>query len=175
MPEIKNEPRTRKNPLITALREQMEHRALWLYLLTDEAKKAGIDPAAFAPSAIARNGIFSGNNLLKKAGTDSLKGLQKATFHYFARLIFDMEILDCTDDRLDIDFHYCPLLEAWQKQGCDAETCGKLCDWAMCGDHEIAKQFGALLHLESAIAHGSDACRLRFRKESAKVSDLTDQ
>ena len=35
---IRNEPRI-KNPLIAAIREQLEHRALWMYLLTDEAKK----------------------------------------------------------------------------------------------------------------------------------------
>lgn len=39
---IKNEPRI-KNPLIVAIREQLEHRALWMYLLCDEAKKKGLD------------------------------------------------------------------------------------------------------------------------------------
>jgi hypothetical protein len=34
---IANEPRI-KNPLIKAVREQLEHRALWTYLLLDERK-----------------------------------------------------------------------------------------------------------------------------------------
>ena len=38
---IKNEPKI-KNPLIVAIREQLEHRALWMYLLCDEAKKKGL-------------------------------------------------------------------------------------------------------------------------------------
>lgn len=29
-------------PLIVAIREQLEHRALWLYLLCDEAAKKGL-------------------------------------------------------------------------------------------------------------------------------------
>lgn len=33
---IKNEPKI-KNPLIAAIREQLEHRALWMYLLCDHA------------------------------------------------------------------------------------------------------------------------------------------
>ena len=33
---IVNEPKL-KNPLLMAIREQLEHRALWMYLLCDEA------------------------------------------------------------------------------------------------------------------------------------------
>ena len=42
--KVVNEPRI-KNPLIKAIRELLEHRALWLYLLTDEAAKAGCSRA----------------------------------------------------------------------------------------------------------------------------------
>ena len=50
---IKNEPKI-KNPLIVAIREQLEHRALWMYLLCDEAKKKGLDSKEYAPDAIRR-------------------------------------------------------------------------------------------------------------------------
>lgn len=43
MSKIKNEPKI-KNKIIAAVREQLEHRALWLYLLRDEAGKRGLDP-----------------------------------------------------------------------------------------------------------------------------------
>ena len=43
---IKNEPKI-KNPLIVAIREQLEHRALWMYLLCDEAKKKGLNPEEY--------------------------------------------------------------------------------------------------------------------------------
>ena len=52
---IKNEPKI-KNPLIVAIREQLEHRALWMYLLCDEAKKKGLDSKEYAPDAIRRCG-----------------------------------------------------------------------------------------------------------------------
>ena len=43
---IKNEPKI-KNPLIVAIREQLEHRALWMYLLVDEARKKGAKVVEF--------------------------------------------------------------------------------------------------------------------------------
>lgn len=55
MSNIKNEPRI-KNPIVVAVREQLEHRALWMYLLCDEAKKKGLAPEQYAPDAIRRCG-----------------------------------------------------------------------------------------------------------------------
>ena len=117
MSNIKNEPKI-KNPLIVAIREQLEHRALWMYLLCDEAKKKGLEPQDYAPAAIKRCGLYQGANLRKKAGGGaSLKGLKKTLFTKPAQWVFEMDIKNCDDDHLDIDFHYCPLVKAWQKQG----------------------------------------------------------
>lgn len=158
---IKNEPRI-KNPLIVAVREQLEHRALWMYLLCDEAKKKGLDPAEFAPDAIMRCGLFQGGNLVKKGGTSSLKGLKKTLFTKAAQWVFEMDILRCDDDHLDIDFHYCPLVKAWQKQGCSDEEISVLCDYAMCGDRGIGKSYGVELDLPATIARGDDVCKIRY-------------
>ncbi|NLW69914.1 MAG: L-2-amino-thiazoline-4-carboxylic acid hydrolase [Eubacteriaceae bacterium] len=161
---IKNEAKI-KNPLIVAVREQLEHRALWMYLLCDEAEKKGLKPEEFAPQAIKRCGIYQGGLLRQKAGgADSLKGLKKTLFTKAAQWVFEMDIKKCTDDELDIDFHYCPLVKAWQKQGCSDEQIKKLCDNAMCGDRGIAESFGCKLLLESTIAEGSDICKIRFRR-----------
>ena len=50
---IVNEPKL-KNPLLVAIREQLEHRALWMYLLCDDAKKKRLEPEVYAPAAIKR-------------------------------------------------------------------------------------------------------------------------
>jgi hypothetical protein len=165
MSQIKNEPGN-KNPLIRALREQLEHRALWMYLLTDEAKKKGLAAEDYAPEAIRRCGLYQGSLLVEKAGTNSLKGLKKVLFSLVAQWVFEMKILRSDDDHLDIDFHYCPLVKAWQKQGCSDEEIAKLCDYAMCGDGGIAEQFGCELDLQKAIAHGDEACWIRFSRKS---------
>lgn len=152
-----------KNPLIRSIRELLEHRALWMYLLCDEAKKKGLPPEEYAPEAIKRCGIYQGAELRKKAGGgDSLKGLKKALFSKFAQWVFEMDIKRCTDDNLDIDFHYCPLVKAWQKQGCSDEEIELLCDHAMCGDRGIAESFGCTLQLHKTIAKGDEICEIRF-------------
>ena len=152
-----------KNPLIRSIRELLEHRALWMYLLCDEAKKKGLPPEEYAPEAIKRCGIYQGAELRKKAGGgDYLKGLKKTLFSKFAQWVFEMDIKRCTDDNLDIDFHYCPLVKAWQKQGCSDEEIELLCDHAMCGDRGIAESFGCTLQLHKTIAKGDEICEIRF-------------
>ena len=79
MSKIVNEARI-KNKLIVRIRELLEHRAFWLYLLVDEAEKRGLDPEEFASAAITRCGISQGTDLQKKSGTKSLKGLRKTLF-----------------------------------------------------------------------------------------------
>ena len=77
MSKVKNEPKI-KNPLIVAIREQLEHRALWMYLLCDEAKKKGLSPEEYTPAAIKRCGLYQGANLrAKSGGGESLKGLKR--------------------------------------------------------------------------------------------------
>lgn len=154
-----------KNPLIVGIRAQLEHRALWMYLLVDEARKKGLPAEDFAPDAIRRCGLYQGGLLAEKAGTQSLKGLKKTLFSKLAQFVFEMKILRVEDDHLDINFHYCPLVAAWQKQGCSDEEIGKLCDYAMCGDAGIAEKFGCKLDLQKAIAHGDEACWIRFSRE----------
>ena len=127
MSNVKNEPKY-KNGLLQAIRAQLEHRAFWLYLLCDEAKKRGLDPKDFGSDAIKRCGLSQGADLVKKGGTDSLVGLRKTLFTKPAQLVFEMKILESTDDKLSIDFHYCPLVKAWQNAGCSDEEIAMLCD-----------------------------------------------
>lgn len=76
MTEIINEPKI-QNPLIVKFRELLNHRAFWLYLLTDEAEKRGLNPKGFASAAITKCGISQENGLVKKGGAKSLRGLKK--------------------------------------------------------------------------------------------------
>lgn len=153
------------NPLVKAVRETLEHRALWLYLLCDEADKKDLKWEDFAPLATKRCGVFQGEQLVKKGGTNSLKGLKKTLFTLPAQWMFEMKIINCTDDELSIDFHYCPLVKAWQRQGCTDEQILRLCDIAMCGDRGIAESYGAVLELPQTIAGGAPTCAIRFKRK----------
>jgi hypothetical protein len=163
MSNIKNYPKN-KNKIIKAIRGLLEHRATWLYLLLDEAEKRGIKTEEFAKAAIMKCGCFQGDKLTADAGTKSLKGLKKKLFTLPARIVFEMKILACTDDKLDIDFHYCPLVAAWQTQGATDEQIAKLCDIAMHGDRGIASSFGCELELGETIAKGYNKCEIRFKR-----------
>ena len=167
MSKVVNEAKI-KNPLIVAVREQLEHRATWLYLLCDEASKRGLDPKDFGSAAVKRCGLMQGKGLVEKGKTDSLVGLRKTLFTKPAQWVFEMKIKRCTDDELFIDFHYCPLVKAWQKQGCTDEEICQLCDHAMCGDRGIAESFGCELELPATIARGDDICKIRFKRKVSK-------
>ena len=123
-------------------------------------------PTDFASAAISRCGISQGTDLVKQGGTKSLKGLKKALFTKAARWGFEMDVVESTDNTLYLDFHYCPLVKAWQKAGCSDAEIARLCDIAMCGDHGIGKCFDARLELPKAIAKGDDVCALRYIKSS---------
>ncbi len=170
MSNIRNEPK-HKGKLIQAVRATLEHRAAWLYLLLDEAEKRGIDTEDFARAAILRCGCFQGGQLVAGAGTRSLKGLKKTLFTLPARMVFEMKILACTDDRLEIDFHHCPLVAAWQSYGASDERIAKLCDIAMQGDRGIAESFGCELELGETIAKGHGKCEIRFRRKKTGKGD----
>ena len=164
MSKVVNEPKL-KNGLLQAIRAQLEHRAFWLYLLCDEAGKRGLDWKDFGSAAIRRCGLSQGADLVKKGGTDSLKGLKKTLFTKAAQWVFEMDVKRVDDDHLDIDFHYCPLVKAWQKAGCTDDEIATLCDIAMCGDHGIGDRYGAILELPKCIAKGDDICALRYSKK----------
>ena len=169
MSNIKNNPK-HNNKLIKAIRGMLEHRATWLYLLLDEAEKRGISTEDFAKAAVMRCGCFQGDQLTAAVATKSLQGLKKTLFTLPARMVFEMKILDCTDDRLDIDFHYCPLVAAWQAQGVADEQIARLCDIAMQGDRGIAKSFGCELELGETIAKGNSKCEIRFKRLKKQLS-----
>ncbi|MBQ8228579.1 MAG: L-2-amino-thiazoline-4-carboxylic acid hydrolase [Clostridia bacterium] len=164
MSKIKNEPKI-KNPLLQAVRGQLEQRAQWLYLLCDEAGKRGLEWEEFAPDAIKRCGLNQGKDLVKKGKTDSLKGLKRTLFNPPAQLVFEMKIRKSTDDELNIDFGYCPLVKGWQKMGCSDEEIARLCDIAMCGDRGIGECYGSVLDLPECIAKGDSICKLRYHKK----------
>lgn len=125
--------------LLTAIRDQLGHRAMGIALLAEEAEKKGWKPEEYAGEAIRRCGCIQGCKLVKKGvGTTGLKGLKRALFTLPAQFVFEMKILESTDDKLSIDFHYCPLVGAWQKMGLSDQRIAQLCDIGMDGDRAIA-------------------------------------
>lgn len=154
---------------ISKIRGMFEHRAEWLYLLLDEARKRGLEWELFAPDAVFRCGRFHGEELVRSGtGGEGLLALRKRLFKGIGKRVFEMKVQKSDERELTVDFHYCPLVSAWQKQGASYEEIGRLCDIAMRGDAGIAQSFGARLELGEVIAKGGRVCRVSFLRDVAK-------
>jgi len=147
-----------------ANRAQMEHRATWMGLIYDEMVKAGIDGESIIRRAIKRCGHIHGENIKKRCEGESCADFRKAFLSDVTIKTFDMRPVNAEKDSLSVDFHYCPLVSAWQKLGFDDKTCGLLCDMAMEGDRGIAEVMGLNFNLIQTIAQGCPDCKLHFKK-----------
>lgn len=83
-----------------------------------------------------------------------------------AKSVFEMETIEKDEDTLSIDFHYCPLVEAWKKLGLPQDEISALCDIAMDGDRGIIEGLGCLkFDLPKTIANGDDVCQIRISRK----------
>jgi hypothetical protein len=155
---IVNKPSSTGDPRVEDLRGAIEHRAAWFFLLIDEARKKGLD-LSFAHDAIFRCGCFHGDGKFPK--TDDLRVFGKAFANDNVVKIFEMDVQENTKDRFYVEFHYCPLVAAWQKLGASEEFIRDLCDIAMDGDRGIVSRYENFeFHLGETIAKGDKACQI---------------
>lgn len=146
---------------IKDLRDAIEHRATWFYYMFTEAKKRGLD-SEFAHEAIRKCGCFHGE--AKYTPTSDLKAFEKEFASENVKNIFQMDV-GCTEEQMDITFHYCPLVAAWRKLTDDEELIAEMCEIAMDGDRGICSQFKDFnFHLGKTIAKGDDICEVTFKK-----------
>ena len=150
---------TIREPHVDDMRSAIEHRATWMYLLMDEARKRGLGWDDFARAAVLRCGRFHGDAKFEK--TDDLTVFSKSFANELYRKIFEMDMKEVTKDRFVVEFHYCPLVAAWKKQTNDEKDIEKLCDIAMDGDRGIVSMFPDFeFALEETIAQGKPICRI---------------
>ncbi len=149
---------------IEQLRNGIEHRATWMYLLMDEARKKGLDWDDFARKAIFRCGQFHGD--VKFSSTDSIKKFGTEFAYDTLRDVFDIEVKELNEERFVMEINYCPLVNGWLKQTDDEEEVDHLCDIAMDGDRGIVSRFPEFVFdLQSTIAKGDKVCRVVISKK----------
>lgn len=123
---------------ILAMRSMFEHRALWLYYLLQEAKLKGDVDWEELRNAIRKCGAYQGSNLLEACnGTNDCITFKNTWLPDSCLALFDMEIVNLNENNLDIDYHYCPLVKAWQKLGCSENEIARLREIAMDGGIEV--------------------------------------
>ena len=162
---IKNEAKVLDNEKVNILRGAIEHRASWMALMMEEAKKRGLDPEEFTRAAIMKCGIFHGDQQNDAKVSDKLCDFEKAFLNDTVKGVFEMDLVENTDDELYIEFHYCPLVAAWKKLGCSDKDIELMCDAAMDGDRGIAKANNYDYELGKTISNGYDICEVRFSRK----------
>jgi hypothetical protein len=155
------------DPVVNGIRNAIEHRAAWFYLLLSEAEKNGADIENTGRPAIYQCGCFHGKQKFENCRDASdLREFMEVFADETVRKVFEMEMIQSTNDKLFIDFHYCPLVAAWQKLGVSTDMLPLLCDIAMEGDRGIVSQFrGYSFQLDGTIAEGEPVCKIRISKE----------
>lgn len=150
--------------LVDNNRKALEHRATWMGLIYDEAKKAGADAEAICRAAVKRCGLFHGEGYKEQCnGSLDCRVFKQIFLPEIAIKTFEMETTQ-TEKDVTVTFHYCPLVSAWQKLGFDDETCELLCDIAMDGDRGIAEANGLKFELGDTIAKGCPTCKLHLSR-----------
>lgn len=151
---------------VDGMRDISARRASTIANMIDEARKQGLDDS-FARRAIAKYGADNAEEMRK-----SMKNPDD--FAEFASLfgtdhnkdIYEMEVVEKTEEKLEIHFHYCPYVTEWVKQGRSPEEISHLCEVTMEGDHEFAKAFpGLKFELQGTIADGLPVCKLCFMRQ----------
>ena len=168
MSEIINVPSITDDEKVNLVRGAIEHRATWFYLLLDEARKQGLDMEKVGRAAITRCGKFHGEGKIGQhcADHNDLREFLKPFADETGQKVFEMEIKECTQEKLYIDFHYCPLVAAWTKLGASDEDIALMCDIAMDGDRGICSMFdGFTFNLGKVIAKNEGICEIRIDNE----------
>ncbi len=163
---FENNKPTLRNYGVDGMREISQRRAATIANMIDEAKKRGLDDS-FARDAIGKYGrdnAIAMRNAMKDPDSFTEFANSFGTDHN--KDIYEMEVVEKTDDKLTIHFHYCPYVQEWVKQGRSKEEIAKLCDITMAGDHEFARAFPNLkFELKGTIADGLPVCKLCFTKK----------
>jgi hypothetical protein len=165
MSAIHNLPSITGDETVNINRSAIEHRATWMGLSYEEAKKAGINLDHVLRAAVSRTGCLHGTIIRGKLALPvELDRFADAFLTPVAIKTFEMEFPVKTKDILDIRFHYCPLVAGWLKAGIPVSDIPLLCDIAMDGDRNIANTAGVSFSLGKTIATGNPVCEVKFYK-----------
>lgn len=165
MSKIKNEAKITDDVMVNEVRGAIEHRATWMSLILDEAEKNGWDYEQIGRAAVQATGCMHGDRISGAKDSEALPDFQKAFLTELGQKLFEMDITACDDEKLEVEFHYCALVNAWKKLGFSNERIELLCDIAMDGDRKIAEANGLDFKLGKTIAQGYDICEVNFYKK----------
>jgi len=165
---IDNKTSIKGDQVVDLHRGAIGHRATWTGLTYTKAREAGKEEEAekFIREAVAETAKVQAAAIKSQCqDPESVACFAENFLNSNVAKTFEIEFKTKTEDRVDLAFHHCPLLKAWQDLGFDDATCEKLCDMAMDGDRGIAAAMGYEFHLGDTIANGFKTCQMSYFKQ----------
>lgn len=151
-----------QNEMTEAVRAAIVDRATWFYLLLKASEKQGANSGDIAKEAITEFGKMKGKKFgdIKTPGEFINKISEGQGCYAFA--MGDKVI---GEDKGEIKFRYCALVEAWKNLGCSPEEIKELCKLASYGDFGIVSCFPELnLEFKELLSHGESCCHMVITK-----------
>ena len=147
--------------LTDAIRSAIKDRALWFYLLLEEAKAQGANPDEVAKKAIFKYGQIKGARIGDcQTPREFFDGIVTKN----SSLAFAMEEVSVAEDQGVYRFHACALCESWRELGCTQEEISRLCKLAMEGDFGLVSSYPLDLKFNSTIGDGAKYCEMVVTK-----------
>lgn len=159
-------PTARETKLLEQLRAAFKSRALVYHAVYDEMRRElGAEKAqAILKRAIYRRGEAIAGHFASHAPAD-LAGLEKAFLAFIPQgeELFAPEVIRCDADELEIQFHRCPLKEAWEEAGLPEDERTTMCALAGSVDYGTFEAAGFAIESETWQPGRSGCCRLHIR------------
>ena len=138
------------------------------YMTKQEAAAQGIDLTPVTKEVQRKDSVDMAEDILSRMGDDKKDindFVQKMFRGPLGFAAYEVEIVESGHDKAVLDYHFCPLVQAWQSLGLSDEEIAAQCDAAMVGDFITAETAGFDLELQKAIAHGDCVCRLVYTQK----------
>lgn len=132
-----------------------------------EARKQGIDLTAVNKAVQKDSSIEMARSI--KATMDDPTDVSEFIRRMFrgplGYAVYDVEVVEESHDRVVLEYHYCPLVKAWQNSGMSVQEIGDTCLNAMEGDLITAAEMGYDLDIQKTIGCGHGCCRLVYSRK----------
>jgi hypothetical protein len=157
------------------LYESFKNRALIYHLIYDELRRElGIDRAeAILGAAIYRRGEASGVSKFAQFAPRDFAGLKNAFLDGIPDdgQMFQPEVIRDDDGGLDIQFHACPLRDAWKEAGLPDEQVATLCRIAAKIDYGTFEAAGFEFSADTWRPNTTGCCCLHIRPGKTPPTD----
>ncbi len=137
------------------------------YATKKEAQAQGIDLAPVSKEVQRKSSIEMAQGIKaqmedKTSICEFIRKMFRGPLGYAA---YEVDVVEEGHDKVDIEYHFCPLVQAWQSMGLSDEEIAELCDTAMVGDVITAEEMGFDLDIQKTIAHGEGVCKLVYTQK----------